>query len=46
MKDGIPKVDDRDNPKGCFLQQSTLSWKATFKALTLGPKVKVFNFGK
>ena len=41
-----PKVEDGAVSKGRRFQQSTETWKATFKAPTSGLEYNVFEFGR
>ena len=46
IKEEKMRVDGGAKSKGQCFQQSTFSWKETFKAYTLRLKYKVLNFGK
>ena len=46
MKEDKPNVDGSANPKVRHLQQSTLSWKATFKGPMTRLEDKVYDFVK
>ena len=46
VKEQKTKVEGGAKPKGRRFQQSTQTWKATFKAPTSGLEYNVFDFGK